>query len=129
MNAFETLSFADKWKVSRFVFHGRAPQDSRMASAAVELAERYQQHSWASWVRWLLPVVIVASITAAIFAAVNGDPIVALTSALVAMTNLGQFALNPATRPENVERSLEASRQVAAHHSPEPEAPTGIAPV
>jgi hypothetical protein len=124
MEAFEALSFADKWRTSRFVFHGRAPQDPRMAAAAVELAERYQQHSWARWVRLLLPVVIIASLAAAIQGAVNGDPILALSSGLVAVTNLAQFALNPATRPKNVERSLEASRRIAAQLPAEPGAPT-----
>jgi hypothetical protein len=80
-----------------------------MDAATVELAERYQQHSWAKWVRVLLPVVIVVSIAAAILGAVNGDLLVAFTSSLVALTDLAHLALNPATRPKNVERSLEAS--------------------
>lgn len=129
MAAFEALPFADKWRVGRHVFHGKAPQDPRLAAATVELAQRYQQHEWARWVRVLLLVVIVVSIAAAIQGAVNGDPVVALVSGLVALTNLAQFALNPATRPKNVQRSLEAPRHIAAQHSPEPEAPTGIEPV
>jgi hypothetical protein len=41
MRAFKALSFRDRWRVRRFVFRGEAPDDPRMATAAIELAERY----------------------------------------------------------------------------------------
>lgn len=112
MEAFKALSFGDKWRVSRFVYHGEAPKDPRLAAAAIELAESYQRQRFAGWLRWLAVVVAVGATFAAILTAVDGEPLQAGVLGLVALTNIGHLAFNPATRPQSVARSLEASRQL-----------------
>lgn len=39
MQAFQALSYGDKWRITRFLAKGEAPPHSQMAAAAVELAE------------------------------------------------------------------------------------------
>jgi hypothetical protein len=43
MRTYQALSYDEKWCVTGLVAKGEAPHDPRMASAAVELAERYQR--------------------------------------------------------------------------------------
>lgn len=114
MEAFKALSFGDKWRVSRCVYRGEAPRDPRLAAAAIELAESYQRQRSAGWLRWLALVVAVAATFAAVLTAVDGELLQAGVLALVALVNIGHLALNPATRPKSVARSLEASRQLLA---------------
>jgi hypothetical protein len=114
MQAFKALSSADKWRVRNFVLRGEAPRDPRMAAAAVELAESCGLQGSTKLLLWLSPVVIIGAIVGAIFGAVEGDLLTAALLGLTALVNIGQLALNPATRPKNVARSLEASRQVVA---------------
>jgi hypothetical protein len=62
-----------------------------------------------------MPAFIVASLGyVAIPAAVEGDLEMAILFSLILLGGIGHLILNPATRPKNVERSLEASRQVVA---------------
>lgn len=114
MPEFRELSFADRWRVRRFVFRGEAPEDARMAAAAVELAENYQRQGYMRWLRWGTPVVVLGALFVAILDATDGDLLGAILFALLAVVNLSHLALNPATRPKSVARSLEASRQVLA---------------
>lgn len=46
--------------------------------------------------------------------AVEGDAAMAIVYAVIVLTSVGDFMLNPATRPKNIARSLEASRRVVA---------------
>ena len=114
MQAFKALSFEDKWRVRRAVFRGEAPQDPRMAIAAVELAEGYQRRGEMKLLRWGTPVLVIGALLAAILGAVEGDLLGAVLFGLMAAVNIAHLALNPATRPKSVARSLEASRRVAA---------------
>lgn len=115
MQAFQELSYSEKWRVAWLLTKGDAPSDPRMAAAAVELAENYQRQGriHATLARWLPGVVIVVCGAAAILLAVEGDGLAAALNALIVLTNIGAVILNPMTRPENVARSLEASQQVS----------------
>lgn len=93
---------------------GEAPHDPRMATAAVELAESYQGRGEMKLLRWGTPVVVVGALIAAILGAVDGDLLEAVLFGLMAAVNIAHLALNPATRPKSVARSLEASRRVPA---------------
>ena len=59
--AFQELSFGEKWRVARLLAKGEAPPDPRMAATAIELAESYQRQGRgrATLARWLPAVVIV----------------------------------------------------------------------
>lgn len=114
MQAFKALSFADKWRVSRAIYRGEAPADPRMAAAAIELAESYQRQRNTKLLRWLIPVIVVGAGGVAILGAVTGDMLQAVVFGAMALVNLGHLALNPASRPKSVARSLEASRQLVA---------------
>jgi hypothetical protein len=116
MPTFQALSYGEKWRVNRLVAKGEAPDDLRMAAAAVELAERYQRRARvdATLYRGLVIALVFAGVALAILAAAEGDTLQVSAMALIALTNVGQLAFNPVLRPKNVARSLEASRRVCA---------------
>jgi hypothetical protein len=83
--------------------------------AALEWAESYQRRgqSRTALPRWLpLVVVVVCGAGAIFFFAVDGDALVAILNALIALVNLAHLALNPVVRPQSVARSLKASKEV-----------------
>ncbi len=91
------LPAGDRWRVTRSLRRGEAPQDSRMAAAAVELGEYYLRRGRGA--------------AAVLFAAV-GELAQALFLAAVALAELAALAVAPRHRPVMVARSLEASRAV-----------------
>lgn len=113
---FRALSYGDRWRVTRLVAKGEAPQEPQMAAAAVELAESYQGRGRgeASLHRGLAIVLILVGLVLAVLAAADGDALMMSAMALLVLSNVAQFAFNPMTRPRNVARSLEASRRVSA---------------
>jgi hypothetical protein len=116
---FQALPYGDRWRITRLLAKGEAPRDPRMAAVAVELAESFQARgrAYASFIRWLPIVVIVACGAAAIFFTVDGDTRSAILNAAIVLVNIAQLALNPMARPKSVARSLEASRRVVASGS------------
>jgi predicted nucleic acid-binding Zn ribbon protein len=115
MRMYQALSYGDKWRVTRQVAKGEAPHDPRMASAAVELAERYQRRgrNESTLYRFLAIALILVGVALAILAAIEGHALVMGSMALIALTNAGQLVFNPMLRQKNVARSLEASRRVS----------------
>lgn len=113
---FNALSYGDKVRVTRCLAQGKAPDDPRLAAAAVELAEsyRHQGRAQAALMRWgpVLTAVILSALT--IPAAIGGDLPMAIVFFLVALCGVAYIVLDPAAKPKNVARSLEASRQVTA---------------
>jgi hypothetical protein len=85
-----------------------------MAAAAVELAESYERQSRAfrELARWLPVILVVSATYIAVSAAIEGDQLGLILNMLIALTGAGQLMLNPAARPKNTARSLEASRRV-----------------
>jgi fatty acid desaturase len=116
MQTFRTLSYGEKRRVTRLVAKGEAPQDPRMAVAAVELAERYQRREQGApqLFRAMAILLAIVALGLGVLAAVRGDVLLTISMTLLLLTNLGHLAFNPAARPRNVARSLEASRQVSA---------------
>ncbi len=115
MQAFQALSFCDKWRVRRFLAKGEAPINPRMVSAAVELAESYQRQGRNfTLMHWGPTILVVGFGTATIFAAVKGDALMAIFDALIVLGWVGHLMFNPMFRPRSVARSLEASRRVIA---------------
>lgn len=113
---FNALSYRDKVRVTRCLARGKAPDDPRLATAAVELAEsyRHQGRAQAAFMRWgpVLTAVILSALT--IPAAIGGDLPMAIAFFLVALCSVAYIVLDPAAKPKNVAQSLEASRQVSA---------------
>jgi hypothetical protein len=114
MPTFHALSYREKRRVTRSVAKGKAPQDPRMAAAAVELAENYQRRRGESPLhRFLAIALILIGAALAIWAVINGDALLTGAMALMALTNVAQLAINPMCRPKNVARSLEASKRIS----------------
>jgi hypothetical protein len=113
---FSALPYGDKVRVTRCLARGKAPDDPRLAAAAVELAEsyRHQGRAQAAFIRWapVLIAVILSALT--VPAAIGGDLPMAIAFFLVALCSIAYIVFDPAAQPKNVARSLEASRQVAA---------------
>jgi hypothetical protein len=57
---------------------------------------------------------ILVGVALAILVATEGHALVMSAMALLVLTNVAQLAFNRRIRPQNVARSLEASRRVAA---------------
>jgi hypothetical protein len=120
MQTFRALSYGDKWRVNRSVAKGEAPQDPRMAAAAVELIEshQYKRRTSSNWRRWVVIIAAFVGGATAILSAIDGDLQLTICMAFVAVTNAGQLLVNPlVARPRDLARSLEASRQVLAEGS------------
>lgn len=114
MQAFRALSYGDKWRVSRSVARGEAPADFRMAPAAIELAESYQRHRGeTALMRWFPFFMIAAAGFFAVSYAIDGDKLGLIVNAVIVLANVAQLFFNPASRPRNLTRSLEASRRIA----------------
>lgn len=113
MQRFKALSHGDKLRVSRCVTRGEAPNDPRMAVAAVELAESYKRQGQAITVlmRWYPAFMIICWGYLSIS---RGDQLGLIFFVLAALGSIAHLLFNPGTRPKNMARSLEASRQVAA---------------
>jgi len=116
MPTFKALSYGAKWRVTRLVARGEAPDDPRMAAAAVELAEHCQRSQRApqGLLPGLLIGLVIVSDVLAIFAAAKGDPWVVGSMSLIALSNVGHLILNPRVRPKSVSRSLKESKRVVA---------------
>ncbi len=113
MPTFNALSASDKWRINRYLKKGEAPKESRMAAAAVKLAEYYQDaHGPSYWklVRWFVLAVAAVCGVAAIGFAVAGDVLIATATAIAAVPNIVALAVSPIFSPKDVARSLEASR-------------------
>jgi hypothetical protein len=115
METFRSLSYGDKWRLRGFVFRGEAPDDPRLAPAAVELAEGYQRQDrrFRGIGRWFPGVMGVAFVLLALVGAIKGETVSPVLYALIALGHLAQHAFNPATRPQHVARALSASRRGA----------------
>jgi hypothetical protein len=116
MQTYRALSRGEKWRVTRLVAKGEAPDDPGMAAAAVELAESYQRREGgtSTLFRWVAIILVLIAGGLGVLAAAKGDVLLTIAMALLALTNVAHLAFDPAARPENVARSLEASRQVSA---------------
>ena len=93
MRTYQALSYGEKWRVTRLVAKGEAPDVQKMAAAAVELAERCQRkgRNEATLFRFLAIALILVGVTLAIVAAADGDALVTSAMALIALTNVGQL--------------------------------------
>src|SRR4051812_8161662 len=116
MQVFRALPYRKKLRVSRCPIRGEAPADPRLAVAAVELAGKYQRQSASTtaFMRWAPAFIILSSAILMISAIDRGDNLLLIGSALVVLGHIAQYAFNPATRPKNTARALEASTRVAA---------------
>jgi len=124
MQIFKGLPYGDKLRVSRCVTRGEAPDDPRMAAAAVELAEGYQRQSWGytGAMRWGPVAALVIGGCGAVFNATDGDALGLTLNALLALLGVLNLIFSPATRPKNMARVLQASRRIVLAES------AGLAP-
>jgi len=116
MQAFKALSYRDKLRVSRCLAKGRAPDDQQMGVAAVELAESYQRKSRAqvAILRWAPVVIVGVGVLGVALNAIDGVKVGLIVYALMILVGITNFVFNPLTRPQNMARSLKASRLIAS---------------
>jgi hypothetical protein len=116
MQVFKALSYWDKVGVGRCLARGEAPDGPHKAAAAVELAESYQRKSRTlmAWMRWLPAIMIVLGGIGVVLDALKGDYLGSSLYLAFALIGIVHFMINPATRPKNMARSLEASRLIAS---------------
>lgn len=113
---FQTLSSSEQLRVYRFLTQGESPHDPELAAVTLEVGERYQaQRSIrAAVMRWG-PIVFSLFFGAfTIAGTLDGEIGYAILLALIVLASIGNLMLNPASRPKNVARSVEASRRSAA---------------
>jgi hypothetical protein len=115
MQTFNALSYWDKVRVGRCLARGEAPDDPHRAAAA-ELAESYQRQSRTlmAVMRWLPAAIVIAGGVGLVLNALAEDYLGSILYVLFALIGVTHFMINPATRPKNRVRSLEASRLVAS---------------
>jgi C4-dicarboxylate transporter len=115
MQTFKALSYGDKLRVSRCLVRGVAPNDPRMAAAAIELAESYERQTpaYTALMRWFPLIVVVGNGYLALPDVMDGDQAMAIFYALVVLLSVEYLMFSPAMRPKNRARSLEASRRLS----------------
>lgn len=120
MQVFKALPYRDKVRVSRFLVRGVAPDDPKQVVAAVELAENYQRKNQIllASMRWLPAIIVVVGVVGVVLHAMEGDYLGSIFYVLFALIGAVHFLINPATRPKNMARSLEASRLISSAGSP-----------
>jgi hypothetical protein len=107
---FRALSYRDRWRVRLLLARGKAPTDPRLAAATVEIAEQYKGHGRIR--RAFLWLLIILTLAAAILDLLSGDTVGAILYALLTLAWALHLRFNPAFRPKNVARSLEASQRI-----------------
>ena len=111
VSALSALSYRERWHLLACARRGEVPSDPRMAAAAVEWLEAHQRT--APRRRTLTAILLIISVPATAYFAIQGDALAAAANALMLFVNLLHIALTPVFRPNNVARALEGSRRVA----------------
>lgn len=116
---FAALSYRDKLRVRISLARGEAPESPAMASAAVELAESYerQNRAFISLVRWLPVIMIVCFGYVTISQMLDGYYSLLIPYAFIVMFSGLQLLINPACRPKNMHRSMEAAKRTISASS------------
>lgn len=116
MQTFKALSYGDKLHVSRCLVRGVAPDDPRMAGAAIELAESYerQKPAYTALMRWFPLIAVISNGYVVLPDAVEGDQAMTILCLLAVLLSVEYLMFSPAIRPKNRAQSLEASRLVVA---------------
>lgn len=113
---FRELSSIDQFRVLRSLTRGEAPHDSRLAAITLDTAKRYQTDSrlLAALFRWLPIVMAILLVVETVPGALDGQVGMMILFAVAVLGVIGNVMLNPWTRPQNVGRSMEASRRIVA---------------
>lgn len=116
---FQALSTLGQLRVCRFLTRGESPDDPEFAVVTREVGEHYQAQDprIAVFRRWwpAVPALCVTVLT--LPGAVDGELWKAIMFVLIVLGVVGNLMLNPWTRPNNVAKSVEASRRVVAQMS------------
>jgi hypothetical protein len=85
-----------------------------MAAAAVEIGEIYQgkSRSYIEAIRWVPVVVVVLNAFILTSAAIDGDELRLILSALIVLGSGADLMFSPLTRPKNMARAVEGARWV-----------------
>lgn len=114
LQAFRALSYRDMWRVTLCLRRGEAPEDPRLAPAAVDLAEGYRRRGQAKGALWpwhWLPLILLLGYLV-ISSAIGGDWWRLALLALAVASAVAQFLFDPGRHPKNVARALEASMRM-----------------
>ena len=112
--AFQALSYGNKLRVGRCLTRGQAPSDPRLATAAFELGESYQRQSraYTAVIRWsrVLGTLSLGWISAS--HAAEGNRAMLILCVVIVLSSVWVFSFDPATRPKNIVRAMEASKRM-----------------
>lgn len=119
IQTYRAMSFGDKLRAARLLTRGEAPSDPQMAVAVVALAESYRAHgrAYAALIRWLPLFSVIVFGAISIPRAIEGNILMTVMAVLLVLGSVGHLMLNPAVRPKNLARSLEAARRIVRLHS------------
>lgn len=110
---FQALSSSEQLRVYRFLTQGESPDDPELAAVTLEVGERYQAQYpiRAAVMRWG-PIAFSLFFGAfTILGMLDGEIGYVILFVLIVLGFIGNLMLNPASRPKNVARSVEASRR------------------
>jgi hypothetical protein len=113
---FQALSSSEQLRVYRFLTQGESPHDRELAAVTLEVGEHYQAQPpiRTAVMRWG-PIAFSLFFGAfTISGTLDGEIGYAILFALIVLGVIGNLMLNPASRPKNVARSVEASRRSVA---------------
>lgn len=112
----QALSSSEQLRVHRFLTQGKSPDDPEFAALTLDVGERYQAQRpiRAAVMRWGPMAFSLFFAAFALLGILNGEIGYAILFALIVLGFIGNLMLNPASRPKNVARSVDASRQSVA---------------
>ena len=107
---FQALSSSDQLRVNRFLAQGEMPDDPELAAVALEVGESYQAQRpiRAAVMRWVPMAFALFFAAFALLGALDGELGYVILLVVIALGFIGNLMLNPASRPKNVARSVEA---------------------
>ena len=99
----------------------RGAPRSTNGAAAVEIGEIYQSksRSYIGTIRWVPVFIVVLNVFVLIIAAIDGDELRLILSAIVVLGGAADLMFSPLVRPKNMARAVEGTRWVEAMRVPD----------
>lgn len=107
---FRALSSSDQLRVNRFLAQGESPDDPKLAAVTLEVGESYQAQRpiRAAAMRWAPMAFALFFAAFALLGTLDGEIGYVILLAVIVSGFVANLMLNPACRPKNVARSVEA---------------------
>lgn len=112
-------STIDQFRICWYLARGEAPDDPELAAFTLDVGRDYQTKSrvLAVVLGWMPVFFCLSLLGSTLPGALSGQVEMMFLVLLIVLGGAANFVLNPWTRPKNVAKSIEASRQVVAARS------------